>query len=117
MKTVTLVRFRWSREKDFAALVKCQVISYEDVIKGFIQREILGKNLVSHDAVEPVVGMCHVKFCRKEIFPRYPLSKERKQTNRRLIHQELSRSLYGSQVHFCFEGTRSFGQRARWQQS
>ena len=59
-------RFRGAREKGAMAFVECLEFSQEDTIGGSLWRETLGRSLGSHDATEPVGGMCHGNGCRQE---------------------------------------------------
>ena len=60
-----MVRFRGAREKGAMAFVECLGFSQEDTMEGPLWRETLGRSLGSHDATEPVGGMCHGIGCRQ----------------------------------------------------
>ena len=59
-----MVRFRGAREKGTMTFVECQGISQEEMMEGCLRRETLGKSLGSHDAADPVGGMCYDNGCR-----------------------------------------------------
>ena len=61
-----MVRFRGAREKSAMAFVECQGISQEEIMEGCLWRETLGRSLGSHDAADPVGGMCYGNGCREE---------------------------------------------------
>ena len=48
------------------ALVECLGVSQEDMVKGPLWRETLGRSLGSHNAADRVSGMCHGNGCRQE---------------------------------------------------
>ena len=61
-----MVRFRGAREKGTMTFVECQGISQEEIMEGCLWRETLGTSLRSHDAADPVGGMCYGNGCREE---------------------------------------------------
>ena len=60
-----MVRFRGAREKGAMIFVERLGFSQEDTMEGPLWRETLRRSLGSHDATEPVSGMCHGNVCRQ----------------------------------------------------
>ena len=111
-----MVRFRGAREKGAMAFVECLGFSQEDTMEGSLWRETLGRSLGSHDATEPVGGMCHVNGCRQETTRLHAISCTKtgssSLTHNRVLHQALARSLRESKVQFEVANTWPFRQRA-----
>ena len=61
-----MMRFRGAWEKGVMAFVECQGISQEEIMEGCLWGETLGRSLGSHDAADPVGGMCYGYGCREE---------------------------------------------------
>ena len=116
-----LVRFRGAREKGAMAFVECLGGSQEDTMEGPLWRETLGRSLGSHDAAEPVGGMCHGNGCRQETTRLHAISCTRtgwsSLTHNRVLHQALARSLRESKVQFVVEDTWPFRERASGEKS
>ena len=116
-----LVRFRGAREKGAMAFVECLGGSQEDTMEGPLWRETLGRSLGSHDAAEPVGGMCHGNGCRQETTRLHAISCTRTEwsslTHNRVLHQALARSLRESKVQFVVEDTWPFRERASGENS
>ena len=114
-----MVRFRGAREKGAMAFVECLGFSQEDMMEGPLWREILGRSLGSHDATEPVGGMCRGNGCRQETTRLHAISCTKtgwsSLTHNRVLHQALTRSLSESKVQFVVEDTWPFRQRANEQ--
>ena len=104
-----MVRFRGAREKGAVAFVECLGFSQEDTMEGPLWRETLGRSLGSHDATEPVGGMCHGNGCRQETTRLHAISCLNtgwsSLTHNRVLHQALARSLRESKVQFVVEDT------------
>ena len=98
------------------AFVECLGFSQEDTMEGPLWRETLGRSLGSHDATEPVRGMCHGNGCRQATTRLHAISCTNtgwsSLTHNRVLHQALARSLRESKVQFVFEDTWPFQQRA-----
>ena len=111
-----MVRFRGAREKGAMSFVECLGFSQEDTMEGPLWRETLGRSLGSHDATEPVGGMCHGNGCRQETTRLHAISYTKTGwssfTHNRVLHQALARSLRESKVQFVVEYTWAFRQRA-----
>ena len=111
-----MVRFRGAREKGAMAFVECLGFSQEDTMKGPLWREALGRRLGSHDATEPVGGMCHGNGCRQETTRLHAISCTKtgwsSLTHNRVLHQVLARPLRESKVQFVVIDTWLFRQRA-----
>ena len=111
-----VVGFRGAREKGAMAFVECLGFSQEDTMEDHLWRETLGKSLGSHDATEPVVGMCHGNGCRHETTRLHAISCTKtgwsSLTHNRVLHQALARSLRESKVQLVVEDTWPFRQRA-----
>ena len=109
MKRAIMVSFRGAREKGAMAFVECLGFSQEDTMEGPLWRETLGRSLGSHDATEPVGGMCHGNGCRQETTRLQAISCTKtgwsSLTHNRVLHQALSRSLRESKVQFVVEDT------------
>ena len=114
-----MVRFRGAREKGAMAFVECLGFSQEDMMESPLWREILGRSLGSHDATEPVGGMCHGNGCWLETTRLHAISCTKtvwsSLTHNRMLHQALARSLRESKVQFVVEDTWPFRQRANEQ--
>ena len=110
------VRYRGAREKGAMAFVDCLGLSQEDTMEGLLWRETLGRSLGSHDATEPVGGMCHGNGCRQETTRLHAISCSKtgwsSLTHNRVLHQALARFFRESIVHFVVEDTWPFRQRA-----
>ena len=63
---IAMVWFRGDWGKSAMTFVECLVVGQEDTKKAPLWREILGRSLGSHDAVERVSGMCHGSGCRQK---------------------------------------------------
>ena len=111
-----MVRFRGAREKGAMAFVECLGFSQEDTMEGPLWRETLGRSPGSHDAMEPVSGMCHGNGCREATTRLYAISCTKtgwsSLTHNRVLHQALARSLRESKVQFVVEDMWPFRQRA-----
>ena len=111
-----MVRFREAREKGAMAFVVCLGFSQEDTMEDPLSRKTLGRSLGSHDATEPVGGICHGNGCRQAATRLHAISCTKSGwsslTRNRVLHQELARSLRESKVHFVVEDTWPFRQRA-----
>ena len=111
-----MVRFRGAREKGAMAFVECLGFSQEDTMEGPLWRETLGRSLGSHDATEPVGGMCHGNGCRQATTHLHAISCTKtgwsSLTHNRVLRQALARSLRESKVQFVVEDTWPFRQRA-----
>ena len=98
------------------AFVECLGFSQEDTMGGLLWRETLGRSLGSHDATEPVGGMCHGNGCRQETTRLHVISCSKtgwsSLTHNQVLHQALARSLRESKVQFVVEDTWPFRQRA-----
>ena len=98
------------------AFVECLGFSQEDTMEGPLWRETLGRSLGSHDATEPVGGMCHGNGCRQETTRQHAISCSKtgwsSLTHNQVLHQALARSLRESKVQFVVEDTWPFRQRA-----
>ena len=93
-----MVQFRGAREKGAMVFVECLGFSQEDTMEGPLWRGTLGRSLGSHDATEPVGGMCHGNGCRQETTRLHAISSCSKTgwsslTHNRVLHQALTRSL------------------------
>ena len=103
------------------AFVECLGGSQEDTMEGPLWRETLGRSLGSHDAAEPVGGMCHGNGCRQETTRLHAISCTRtgwsSLTHNRVLHQALARSLRESKVQFVVEDTWPFRERASGENS
>ena len=101
--------------------VECLGGSQEDTMEGPLWRETLGRSLGSHDAAEPVGGMCHGNGCRQETTRLHAISCTRTAwsslTHNRVLHQALARSLRESKVKFVVEDTWPFRERASGENS
>ena len=111
-----MVRFRGAREKGAMTFVECLGCSQEDMLNGPLWRETLGRSMGSHDATEPVCGMCHGNGCRQENTRLHaiPCTKTgwSSLTHNRVLHQALNRPLRESKVKFVVKDTWPFRQRA-----
>ena len=89
-----MVRFRGARDKGAMAFVECLGFSQEDTMEGPPWRETLGRSLGSHDATEPVGGMCHGNGCRQETTRLHAISCTKtgwsSLTHNRVLHQALA---------------------------
>ena len=85
-------------------------------MEGPLWMETLGRSLGSHDATEPVGGMCHGNACREETTRLHAISCTKtgwsSLTHNRMLHQALAQSLRESKVQFVVEDTWPFRQRA-----
>ena len=104
-----MVRFRGAREKGAITFVECLRFSQEDTMEGPLWSETLSRSLGSHDATEPVGGMCHGNSCRQETTRIHAISCTKtgwsSLTHNRVLHQALARSLRESKVQFVVEDT------------
>ena len=111
-----MARFSGAREKGAMAFVECLGFSQEDTMEGPLWRETFGRSLGSHDATEPVGGMCHGNGCRQATTRLHAISCTKtgwsSLTHNRVLHQALVRSLRESKVQFVVEDTWPFRQRA-----
>ena len=111
-----MIRFRGAREKGAVVFVECLGFSQEYTMEGPLWRETLGRSLGSHDATEPVGGMCHGNGCRQETTRLHAISCTKtgwsSLTHNRVLHQALARSLRESKVQFVVEDTWPFRPRA-----
>ena len=98
------------------AFVGCLGFSQEDTMEGPLWRETLGRSLGSHDAMEPIGGMCHGNGCHQETTRLHAISCTKtgwsSLAHNRVLHQALARSLRMSKVQFVIENTWPFRQRA-----
>ena len=98
------------------AFVERLGFSHKDTMEGPLWRETLGRSLGSHDATEPVGGMCHGNGCRQETTRLHAISCSKagwsSLTHNRVLHQALARSLCESKVQFVVEDIWPFRQRA-----
>ena len=113
---IAMVRFRGAREKGAMAFVECLGFSQEDTMKGPLCRETLGRSLGSHDATEPVGGMCHGNGYRQATTRLHVISCTKTGwsylAHNRVLHQALAKSIREGKVQFVVEDTWSFRQRA-----
>ena len=116
-----MVRFKGAREKGAMALVECQGISQEETMEGFLRRETLGRSWGSHDAAEPVGGMCYGNGRQEETTRLHAISCSKtgwsSLTHNRELHHVFARSLRESKVQIVIEETWSSRQRAGEQHS
>ena len=98
------------------AFVEYLGFSQEDTMEGPLWRETLGRSLGSHDATEPVGGMCHGNGCRQATTRLHAISCTKtgwsSLTHNRVLHHALARSLRESKVQFVVEDIWPFRQRA-----
>ena len=111
-----MVRFRGAREKDAMTFVECLGVSNEDKMEGSLWRETLGRSLGSHDAVEPVGGICRKETTRLHAIPCTKTGWS-SLTYNRVLHHAVARSLRGSKVQITIEDTWPFQQRGTGQQA
>ena len=90
-------------------------------MEGCLWRETIGRSLGSHDAADPVGGMCYGNGCREETTRLHAISCSKtgwsSLTHNRVLHYALARSLRESKVQIVIEDTWPFRQRAGGQQS
>ena len=114
-----MVRFRGAREKGAMAFVECLGFSQEDMMKGPLWRETLGRSLASHNATELVGGMCLGNGCRQETTRLHAISCSKtgwsSLIHNRVLHQALARFFRESKVQFVVKDIWPFRQRASGQ--
>ena len=102
------------------AFMECLGVSHEDTMESYLWRETLGRDMASHDAVEPVGGTCHSNSCRKEITRLHTISWIRtggsSVNQSRVLHHAVARSLRENNFQIIIKDKWPFQQRSIRQQ-
>ena len=106
MKTTIGQRERWSGS-DAMVFVECLEVSNEDKMEGSLWRGTLERSLGSHDAVEPVGGICNGNGFREETTRLHAISCTKtgwsSLSHNRVPHHTVARSLRESKVQTTIE--------------